>query len=121
MNSKAHQTTVYILRDNSGRLHMYSYRPTDSYAGRSDRDQYSLAQGLHMENPSHDTQLGVTNCRIVTGTHSGLQSKNITATVIAKRSFVWDYSLPMGQRETNAVATAEWDSVLKQYQAQARK
>lgn len=121
MTSKAHETTVYILRDNSGRLHMESYRPTDAYAGRSDRDQYALAQGVFIDGISHDVQLGAVDCRLVTGSHSGLQSKNIKATVMAKRAYVWDYSMPMGQRESNVIATDNWDIILKQYQAQAQR
>lgn len=117
----AHKTTVYILHDNKGQLHMYNFRPTDSYAGRSDRDQYALAQGLHINNPSHDIELGAIDCRIVYSTHSGLQSKPISAVILAKRSFVWDYSKPIGQRESNVAESASWLAILKEYQSQVSR
>ncbi len=116
--SNAHLTTDYILQDEKGGLHMYRFRPTDAYAGRRDSDQYALMLGMQINEPSHDL-LGSIDCRLVQHSHSGPVSSNTRCYIVAKRSHVWDYSQPIGKRESNVVATNHWDSFLTKYRAQA--
>ncbi len=96
-----HKQTVYIIQDEKGELNIFQYAPTMNYAGQKDSDQYSLMQGLFIDEPSHDLWMGEVKCHRNYGTSSGINTvHNLTCTIISKRSFVWDMAKPMGQRET---------------------
>lgn len=121
-SSKAHFTTVYIVKDYIGRLHSVTHRPTDGYEGRSDRDQYALMQGLFIDEISHDLAIGPITCHYNQHSHSGINTiKGMKATIVAKQQYVWDYNLPRGERMSNEVHSADWHALLKSYLTQPRK
>lgn len=113
--------TVYIVRDEKSKLFILQYAPNQSYAGRKDSDQYSLAQGLKCEGLNHDFLVGSKiQCRLVYHTPSGLQSIGKEVTVIAKQCFDWNMSKPIGERKGNEKKTGNWNLVFANYQKQPK-
>lgn len=121
LNKKAHKTSNYLIRDNNGKLHVYTYRPTDPYTGRKDSDQYALALGLKINNPSHELWLGEIACTLVLPSHSGFSTINVKCEIVAKKSLIWDYSKPIGQRESETKTSKFWDMLFVEYLQQSVK
>lgn len=115
MNTIAKHTTYFLINE-KGDLEMVSYAPTQDYSGRRDSDQYSLAQGLFIDNTSHELWLTDVKCHRVVGTPSGLQTiKDLNCKIIAKRTFDWDMSKPIGQRQSNLKKSSKWDECFTFY------
>ena len=113
-----HKQTVYLVQDEKGKLTVVQYAPTMSYAGQKDSDQYACMQGLFIDEPSHDLWLGDVKCHRNQGASWGINTvKDLTCKIVAKKTFVWDMSKPMGQRETEAKATTNFLPLLKQIHA----
>jgi hypothetical protein len=113
MNTIAKHTS-YILINEKGNLEMVSYSPDQNYSGRRDIDQYALAQGLFIDEVSHNLWLTEVNCHRVVGTPSGLQTiKNLVCKIVAKQCFDWDMSKPMGERQSNLKKSIMWDECFK--------
>jgi hypothetical protein len=113
-----HKTSIYIVKYNN-RLYLVSHRPTDSYIGQKDSDQWTNIVGLHINDISHDLWIGQTTCRINTMTPSGIyQQKDLQAEIVAKKSFIWDYSMPMGKREIEAKQTKNFIAMMDAYKNQ---
>lgn len=109
-----HKQTVYIVQDNSGKLHIVQYAPSMSYSGRRDSDQYALMQGLFIDEISHDLWLGEVVCHLNVHTPSGIQTQiNITCKIVAKESFLWDMSAPMGSRKSEVKSTSNYIALVK--------
>jgi hypothetical protein len=112
MNNEVTKHTGYILINENGNLEMVTYAPDQSYAGRSDKDQYHLAQGLFIDEISHELWLGDVKCNRVVGTPSGLQSvKNLTCKIVAKQTFNWDMSKPIFHRQSDLQKSNSWDEL----------
>ena len=108
--------TGYFLINEKGMLEMVTFAPDQNYAGRKDSDQYALAQGLFIEDISHDLWLTDVKCYRVVGTPSGLQTiKDLNCKIIAKQTFDWDMSLPIGQRQSNLKKSSKWDECFTFY------
>ena len=113
-----HKQTVYLVQDEKGKLTVCQYAPTMSYAGQRDSDQYACMLGIFIDEPSHDLWLGDVKCHRNQGASWGINTvKNLTCKIIAKKTFVWDMSKPVIQRETKAKATKNFLPLLKQIQA----
>ena len=108
--------TGYILINEKGNLEVVTYAPDQNYSGRRDSDQYALAQGLFIDNISHDLWLSDVKCHRVIGTPSGLQTiKNLTCKIIAKQTYNWDMSKPIGERKCDIKKTSNWDASFALY------
>ncbi len=89
---------------------MVTFAPDQNLSGQRASDSFALAQGLFIDGVSHDLWIGGVTCHRVVGTPSGLQTiKNLNCSIVAKCSYDWDMSLPMGQRRTNNKKSADWD------------
>jgi len=107
---KVAKHTGYLLINEKGNLEMVTYAPCQNYSGRKDSDQYALAQGLFIEDISHELWISDVKCYRVVGTPMGLQTiKNLTCKIIAKQSFNWDMSKPMGERRIDLKKSNRWD------------
>jgi hypothetical protein len=110
--------TGYFLINEKGNLEMVSYAPDQSYAGRKDSDQYSLAQGLFIDDISHELWLTDVKCHRVVATPSGLQMiKDLNCRIIAKQTFNWDMSKPIGQRQSDLKKSSKWDECFAFYKS----
>lgn len=108
--------TGYFLINEKGNLEMVTYAPDQNYSGRKDSDQYALMQGLFIDNISHDLWLTDVKCHRVVGTPSGLQTiKDLNCKIIAKQTFNWDMSKPMGERQSDLKKSSKWDECLALY------
>lgn len=114
--------TKYILKDKNGKLHLYQYSPEQSYAGRSDRDQYALMQGVFITNPTHDLWLGSVKCIKSIGTPSGIQTFDYPCEIIAKTQYMWDMSKPMGieNRKSETKESKNWKYYFELYLNQSK-
>jgi len=113
---KTAKHTGYFLINEKGMLEMVTYAPEQDYSGRKDSDQYSLAQGLFIDEISHDLWLADVKCHRVVGTPSGLQAiKDLTCKIVAKQQFDWDMSKPIGQRQSNLKKSSKWDEYFSSY------
>jgi len=102
--------TSYFLINERGNLEMITYAPDQNYSGRKDSDQYRLAQGLFIDEISHDFWLTDVKCHRVVSTPMGLHTiKGLNCKIIAKRTFDWDMSKPIGQRQSNLKKSSKWD------------
>lgn len=102
--------TGYFLINEKGLLEMVTFAPDQDLSGQKASDSYSLAQGLFIDEISHDLWLTNVNCHRVVGTPSGLQTiKNLTCKIIAKQQFNWDMSKPIGQRQSDLKKSSKWD------------
>jgi hypothetical protein len=102
--------TGYFLINEKGNLEMVTYAPDQNYSGRKDSDQYNLAQGLFIEEISHDLWLMDVKCYRVVGTPMGLHTiKDLNCKIVAKRTFDWDMSKPIGERQSNLKKSSKWD------------
>jgi hypothetical protein len=113
-----HKQTVYLVQDETGKLTVLQYAPTMSYAGQKDSDQYACMQGLFIDELSHDLWLGDVKCHRNQGASWGINTvKDLTCKIVAKKTFVWDMSKPIGQRETETKQTTKFLPLLKQIHA----
>jgi len=118
---RAHKTSVYILQDETGKLHVYTHRPTDPYEGRKDRDQYDLALGLKIKNPTHELWIGEIECILVTGYSCGLLETSKKCVIVAKESYIWDYTKPVGQRKSEQKISKRYTEAFQVYLNQNKK
>lgn len=115
-NQKLAKHTGYFLINEKGILEMVTYAPGQDYSGRKDSDQYALAQGLFIDEISHDLWLTGVMCHRVIGTPSGLQTiKGLTCKIVAKQQFDWDMTKPIGQRQSNLKKSSKWDECFAFY------
>lgn len=115
MNTTAKHTGYFLINE-KGNLEMITYAPDQNYNGRSDRDQYQLAQGLFINDISHDLWLTDVKCYRVVGTPSGLQTiENLTCKIVAKQSYNWDMSKPIGERKSDLKKSSKWSECFTFY------
>jgi len=115
---KIEKHTGYFLINEKGNLEMVTYAPDQDYSGRRDSDQYALAQGLFIDDISHDLWLTNVNCHRVVGTPSGLQTiKDLNCKIIAKQTFNWDMSKPIGKRKSGLIKSSKWDECFNFYKS----
>lgn len=122
--TEAHKTSSYILQDEKGALYITTYRPTENFKHHrtSGADAYSLQCGLFIDEPSHNLWLNdVVNCHFNWLSHQGILSRKFQAKVVAKKSDVWNYALPVGERSTDVKKTSNFDTLLLQYRNQKNK
>lgn len=117
MNTVA-KHTGYILINEDGNLEMISYSPDQNLSGQKASDSYALAQGLFLDQPSHDWWLEEVDCYRVVGTPSGLQTvKGLKCEIVAKQQYDWDMSLTMGHRMLNRKKSNDWNRLFIQVKA----
>lgn len=108
--SKIEKHTGYILVNEKGCLEIITFAPEQNYSGRKDSDQYILAQGLFIKDISHELWLADVECYRVVGTPSGLQTvNNLKCTIVAKQTYKWDMSKPIGERQSDLKKSSKWD------------
>lgn len=108
--------TGYFLINEKGKLELVTYAPDQDYSGRKDSDQYYLAQGLFIDDISHNLWLTEVKCYRVISTPMGLHTiKNLMCKIIAKRTFNWDMSKPMGERQSDLKKSKHWDECFNLY------
>lgn len=109
MNTTA-KHTGYFLVNEKGNLEMVTYAPNQNLSGQSAFDSYALAQGLFIDEISHELWLTDVKCHRVVGTPSGLQTiKDLKCNIIAKQTFNWDMSKPIGKRQSDLKKSSKWD------------
>lgn len=114
-----HRQTAYLITDESGKLHIFQYAPTMNYAGRRDSDQYALMQGIFIDTPSHDLAVGsIVACHRNVGTPSGIHTTVLNCDIVAKQSFDWDMSKPVGERKSNVEEAGNFTELFKKYRDQ---
>jgi len=114
----AHKQTVYLVQDEKGKLTVVQFAPTMNYSGRKDSDQYALMQGLFIDELSHDLWLGEVKCHRNQAASWGIHTvKDLTCKIVAKKTFVWDMSKPMGQRESEVKATSNFNELITKIRA----
>lgn len=110
--------TCYFLINEKGNLEMVTYAPDQNLSGQKASDSYALAQGLFIDEISHDLWLSEVKCHRVFGTPWGLESiKNLTCKIIAKQTFMWDMSKPIGQRQSDLKKSNKWDECFNYYKS----
>lgn len=122
--TNAHFTSAFILKGSNGKLHSYQFRPTENYTHHrpSGSDVGVIACGTFIVLPTHDVSVGdEVECKICTMSHSGIQTTKQNLTIVAKESYVWDYSKPIGQRKESQFKSGEFDTLFKQYREQPIK
>lgn len=108
--------TGYFLINEKGNLEMVTYSPDQDYSGRKDSDQYALAQGIFIKDISHDLWLSDVECYRVVHTPSGLHTINgLICKIVAKQTFNWDMSKPIGQRQSDLKKSSKWDECFNFY------
>lgn len=116
MNNTIAKHTGYFLINENGNLEMVSFAPDQNLSGQKASDSYSLSQGLFIEDISHDLWLTNVKCYRVLGTPSGLQTiKDLNCKIIAKQTFNWDMSKPIGQRQSDLKKSSKWDECFNFY------
>ena len=114
--SKTAKHTNYLLVNEKGELEMVNHSPEQNYSGQRASDSYALAQGLFIDDISHDLWLTEVSCHRVLGTPSGLQSiKGLKCKIVAKWQYDWDMSKPMGERAFNQKKSNRWDECYSFY------
>jgi hypothetical protein len=110
MKTKKATHTAYFLINEVGKLEMVTYAPDQDLSGQRASDSYALAQGLFIDEISHDLWLTDVKCHRVIGTPSGLHTINgLTCKIVAKQQFDWDMSKPIGERQSNMKKSNKWD------------
>lgn len=108
--------TGYFLVNEKGKLEMVTYAPDQDLSGQRASDSYALAQGLFIDDISHDLWLGEVKCHRVVAIPSGLHTvKDLKCRVVAKQTFDWDMSKPIGERRFNLIKSNKWDECFKFY------
>ena len=109
--------TAYFLINEKGNLELVTYAPDQNLSGQKASDSYALAQGLFIDEVSHELWLTDVKCHRVVGTPSGLQTiKDLNCRIIAKQTFGWDMSKPIGQRQSDLKKSSKWDECFNFYQ-----
>jgi len=117
MNNTLAKHTAYFLINEKGNLELVTYAPDQNLSGQNASDSYALAQGLFINEVSHELWLTDVKCRRVVGTPSGLQTiKDLNCKIIAKQTFNWDMSKPIGQRQSDLKKSSKWDECFAFYQ-----
>jgi len=110
--------TGYFLINEKGSLEMVTYAPDQNTTGQRASDSYSLAQGLFIDDVSHELWLTDVKCHRVVGTPTGLHTiKGLNCKIIAKQQFDWDMSKPMGDRQSNLKKSSKWDECFQFYKS----
>lgn len=108
--------TSYFLINEKGKLEMATYSPDQNTSGQRASDSYALAQGLFIDEISHDLWLTDVKCHRVVGTPSGLQTiKDLNCKIVAKQTYNWDMSKPMGERQSDLKKSSKWDQFYSFY------
>jgi hypothetical protein len=108
--------TAYFLINEKGNLELVTYAPDQNLSGQKASDSYALAQGLFINEVSHELWLTDVKCHRVVGTPSGLQTiKDLNCRIIAKQTFGWDMSKPIGQRQIDLKKSSKWDECFNFY------
>lgn len=108
--------TGYFLINEKGELEMVTFAPDQNLSGQRASDSYALAQGLFIDDISHDLWLTEVKCHRVVSTPSGLQTiKNLNCKIVAKQQFYWDMSKPIGERQSNLKKSNKWDECFNFY------
>ena len=108
--------TGYFLINEKGRLEMITYAPDQNLSGQKASDSYALAQGLFMDEISHELWMTEVSCHRVVGTPSGLQTiKNLKCRIVAKQTYNWDMSKPIGERQSDLKKSNRWDECFTFY------
>jgi hypothetical protein len=111
--------TAYFLINEKGNLELVTYAPDQNLSGQKASDSYALAQGLFVDAISHELWLTDVKCHRVVGTPSGLQTiKDLNCKIIAKQTFNWDMSKPIGQRQSDLKKSSKWDECFNFYKNQ---
>ena len=111
---KIHKQTAYILQDEQGNLSIFQYSSDSNQAGQSDRDQYACMIGLFIDNPTHDLWLGKVKCHRNQSASWGINTvKGLTCKIVAKKSFLWDMTKPIGERMSEVKQTSNFETLLK--------
>jgi hypothetical protein len=115
MNTHTH----YFVINEKSQLELISHTPDQNYSGQRASDSYALAQGLFIDDISHDLWLTEVTCHRVVGTPSGLQTvKGLTCKIVAKCQHEWDMNKPIGERKQNEKKSAKWDECYLFYKSQ---
>jgi hypothetical protein len=108
--------TGYFLINEKGQLEMVTYAPDQNLSGQRASDSYALAQGLFIDDVSHELWLTAVICHRVLGTHQGLETVNgLKCKIVAKQQFEWDMSKPIGERQSNLKKSNKWDECYNFY------
>jgi hypothetical protein len=110
MTQTTHRTTVYIVKDDRGKLHVITYRPTDSYTGRYDSDHQNLMRRPYIKDVNHFLNVGDR----VTMEQWAVVSHSWGAEVVAVQRYDWDYSKPTGfyNRASNVETSKQYNILL---------
>lgn len=115
MNTIAKHTGYFLINE-KGNLEMVTYAPDQNLSGQKASDSYVLAQGLFIDEISHELWLTDVKCHRVVGTPSGLQTiKDLNCKIIAKQTFNWDMSKPIGERQSDLKKSSKWDECFTFY------
>jgi hypothetical protein len=110
--------TNYLIINEKGKLEIVTYSPEQNFSGQSASDSYALAQGLFINEISHELWIGDVKCHRVVGTPSGLHTiKDLNCKIVAKQTYDWDMSKPLGQRQTNIQKSKKWDETFTSYKS----
>ena len=116
-----HRQSVYIVLDENKKLALIQYAPTMDYSGKRDSDQYSTMMGLFFDEPTHELWLQEVPCYRNQHSTGGVDTiVGLTCTIIAKQSFDWDMSKPLGERKSNVKETADFSRLLLEYKNQSK-
>lgn len=108
--------TGYFLINEKGALEMVTFAPDQNLSGQKASDSYALAQGLFIDEISHDLWLTEVKCHRVIGTPSGLQTiKDLNCKIVAKQQFNWDMSKPIGERQSDLKRSSKWNECFAFY------
>ncbi len=111
--------TAYFLINEKGNLELVTYAPDQNLSGQKASDSYALAQGLFINEVSHELWLTDVKCHRVVGTPSGLQTiKDLNCRIIAKQTYNWDMSKLIGQRQSDLKKSSKWDECFAFYKNQ---
>lgn len=115
MTTIAKHTNYLVINENGG-LDIVTYSPEQNYSGQLASDSYALAQGLFFNEISHDLWVGCVKCHRVVGTAGGLHTiKDLNCKIVAKQTYEWDMTKPLGQRKTNTQKSKKWDEFFTYY------
>ncbi len=121
---EAHLTSVYILQDDNGVLYSSQFRPTENFKHHrtSGNDVWALACGCFIDEASHDLWLGdIVTCTIASMAAWGIVSCKKNLKIVAKAKYIWDYSLPIGNRKVENKETSNFRAIFNTYRKQATK
>ena len=116
MKTQIAKHTNYFLINEKGHLEIVTYSPDQNTSGQRASDSYALAQGLFIDELSHELWLADVKCHRVVGTPSGLQTiKGLNCRIVAKQTYNWDMSKPIGERQTELKKSNKWEECFTFY------